>query len=210
MSHLLYIESSPRKKRSTSIEVSHTYLDAYKKAHPTDQVDVLDLWQTTLPPFDGEMIDAKYALMHGQSFSEAQQNAWRLVEKLIAQFKQADRYLISLPMWNFGIPYILKHYFDLIVQPSYTFSFSPSEGYQGLVKGKPVVVVYSRGGAYGTGTGGEVFDLQKQYMEAILHFIGFTDIQSIIIEPTMTSPEHKEKIVEQAKGLAVQLAKIYS
>ena len=52
-------------------------------------------------------------------------------------------------MWNFGIPYILKHYIDLIVQPGLTFSFSPSEGYKGLVTGKPVTVVYARGGAYG-------------------------------------------------------------
>ena len=24
-------------------------------------------------------------------------------------FKSADKYIVSLPMWNFGIPYKLKH-----------------------------------------------------------------------------------------------------
>ena len=73
--------------------------------------------------------------------------------------------------------------------------------------GKPAVLIYSRGGAYGAGTGAEVFDLQKTYMETILKFIGFADIRSVIIEPTGSSPEEKDKAVEQAKEEAIQLAK---
>ena len=55
---------------------------------------------------------------------------------MIERFKGADKYLFSLPMWNFGIPYKLKHYIDVLVQPTYTFSFSPKEGYKGLVTRK--------------------------------------------------------------------------
>lgn len=206
MSLLLYIESSPRKKRSTSIEVAHTFLEEYAKKHPADQIQTIDLWHKELPPFDGDVIDSKYALMHGQAHTEAQRKAWRAVEQIISEFKSADKYVISLPMWNFSIPYKLKHYIDLLVQPSYTFSFSPAEGYKGLVTGKPVVLIYSRGGAYGSGTGGEAFDFQKTYMETILKFIGFTDIRSIIIEPTLASPEEKEQAVKKAKEQAVEMA----
>ncbi len=206
MSHLLYIEASPRKKRSTSIQVAHVFLDAYRQAHPDVEVETLDLWHKELPSFDGDIIDSKYAIMHGQSHTEAQRKAWRAVEEIIENFKRADRYVFSLPMWNFGMPYRLKHYFDLIVQPSYTFSFSPSEGYKGLVVNKPVTVIYSRGGAYGSGTGSEGLDLQKTYMETILKFIGFTDIRSIVIEPTLSSPEEKEQIVKKAKEEALKLA----
>lgn len=206
MSHLLYIEASPRKKRSSSIEVAHTYLDACRQHHPEHEIETLDLWEKELPRFDGDVIDSKYAILHGQAHTEAQRKSWRAVEQIIAHFKRADRYLFSLPMWNFGIPYPLKHYFDVIVQPSYTFSFSPTEGYKGLVTGKPVVIIYSRGGAYGSGTGSESLDFQKTYMETILKFIGFQDIQSIIIEPTLASAEAKDKTVNQAKEKAIQLA----
>jgi FMN-dependent NADH-azoreductase len=206
MNRLLYIESSPRKKRSSSIEVARRFLDAYRESHPNDSIETIDLWQKEIPPFDGDVIDAKYAVMHGQSHTEAQRKAWRAVEQMIVEFKQADRYLFSLPMWNFNIPYKLKHYFDVIVQPSYTFSFSPAEGYKGLVTGKSVVLIYSRGGAYGPGTGSEALDLQKTYMETILKFIGFTDIRSIIIEPTLQSPEIKTQVVKQATEEAVKMA----
>lgn len=209
MARLLYIESSPRKKRSSSIEVAHVFLEDYQKKHPNDEIQTLDLWNRELPAFDGDVIDSKYAILHGQAHTEAQRKSWRAVEQLIAEFKQADKYVISLPMWNFTIPYKLKHYIDLIVQPSYTFSFSPSEGYKGLVTGKPITLIYARGGAYGTGTGAEKLDLQTGYMDTILKFIGFTDIQSIIIEPTLASPEQKSEAIKKAKEQAIQIADKY-
>jgi FMN-dependent NADH-azoreductase len=207
MSTLLYIESSPRKERSASIRIAKAFIDEYLKTHPDDEVDTLDLWVNELPPFDGETINAKYAILHGEQHSDSQIKAWRPVEILIDNFKRADKYLISLPMWNFGIPYKLKHYFDILIQPSYTFSFSPDEGYKGLVTGKPVAVVYARGGAYSAGTGAEGFDLQKTYMEQVLGFIGFTQIKSVIAEPMlMASPEEKDKIMETAEKQAKEMA----
>lgn len=206
MNRLLYIESSPRKKRSASIEVANVFLSEFEKTHPDGEIQKVDLWAKDLPPFDGDVIDAKYAILHGQSQTEAQRKSWRAVEQLIAEFKNADKYLISLPMWNFSIPYKLKHYIDLIVQPGYTFSFSPEEGYKGLIKDKPIVLIYARGGAYGSGTGAENLDLQKNYMETILKFIGFSDIRSIMIEPTLASPEEKNATMEKAKAEAVKAA----
>lgn len=207
MARLFYIESSPRKDRSVSIRVAKSFIDEYKKAHPGDTVDTLDLWKTDLPSFDGETINAKYVILHGEKHSDAQLKAWGPVEKIIDDFKSADKYIISIPMWNFGIPYRLKNYIDILVQPGYTFSFSPEKGYTGLVTGKPVVLCYARGGAYKTGTETEGLDFQKTYMELILGFIGFTDIKSIIAEPMlMSTPEEKNRIIaaaqEQARGMA--------
>ncbi len=207
MARLLYIESSPRKDRSASINVAKTFIEEYKKTHPNDILKVLDLWKAELPSFNGETINAKYAILHGEKYTDAQLKAWNPVEKVIGDFKNADKYLISLPMWNFGIPYKLKHYIDVLVQPTYTFSFSPDTGYKGLVTGKPVTVVYARGGAYSAGTGAEGFDYQKTYLEHILSFIGFTDIKSIVVEPMlMSTPEEKAKIIESAQEKAKSIA----
>src|SRR5262245_62039207 len=153
MTRLLYIEASPRKQRSSSIAVSKVFLDEYKSRNPQDEIVTIDLWKKELPVFDGDVIDAKYAILHGKPHTEAQKNAWTAVEELIAEFKSADKYVLSLPMWNFGIPYKLKHYIDLLVQPGYTFSFSPQEGYKGMVIGKKILMIYARGGAYGVETG---------------------------------------------------------
>ncbi|MCA9127845.1 MAG: NAD(P)H-dependent oxidoreductase [Planctomycetales bacterium] len=205
MSKLLYIESSPRKNRSKSIEVANAFLAAYSAAHPSDQVETLDLWKQALPEFDNYTIDAKYQVMHGQSFDELQQAAWDAVVAVCDHFKSADKYLISLPMWNFGIPYKLKHYLDIIAQPGQTFSFSPDTGYKGLVTGKPIAVIYARGGAYGSG-GANAMDFQKSYLEKLLEFIGFTEINSILIEPTMAAPDAVAKTTKEATKLAEKIA----
>ena len=86
------------------------------------------------------------------------------------------------------------------------FSFSPEEGYKGLMTGKPIATIYARGGAYGSGTGAESYDLQKAYLEHILAFIGFSDFQTILVEPTLVSPEDKEKIMEAARERAKAVA----
>ena len=206
MARLLYIETSPRKDRSASIEAARTFLTEYQKTHPQDVVETLDLWNTPLPEFEGEVINAKYAILHGLKHTDPQRHAWSAVEKIISHFTSADQYVFSLPMWNFGVPYKLKHYIDVLTQPGYTFSFTPGEGYKGLVTGKPVAVIYARGGSYPPGTGAASFDLQKAYMELILGFIGFKGIRSVIVEPTLSSPEQTEKARAAARELAKEMA----
>ncbi len=207
MAELLYIEASPRKERSASIKVAGDFVEEYQKVHSEDRVEVLDLWKKELPPFDGDIINAKYRILHGEPHTMAEKEAWRAVEDIIAHFKKFDKYLFSLPMWNFGIPYILKHYIDILIQPGYTFAYSPESGYTGLVTGKPAVLVCARGGSYPPGTPGEAFDMQKRYMETILGFIGFTDIRSIIIEPTLIlGPGEYAKMIDEKKAEARALA----
>src|SRR3990172_6176688 len=206
MAKLLYVEASPRKERSASIEAAKAFVGEYRKTHPGDTVDTLDIWTTPLPEFNGEVIDAKYAILHGQEQTPGQKAAWKAVEAVIERFKGADKYLFSLPMWNFGIPYRLKHFIDVLVQPTYTFSFSPKEGYKGLVTGKNFAVVYARGGAYPAGSGGEAFDLQKKYMELLLGFIGFTALPRIVDEPPLAKPgwvgRTKGEAAERARSVA--------
>lgn len=205
MAKLLSIEASPRKKRSKSVAVANAFLEEYAKHHPGDEIAKLDLWDKTLPEFDGFTIDAKYQVLHGQDFTDEQKSAWQAVVDLCDEFKSADKYVISLPMWNFGIPYKLKHYIDLIAQPGQTFSFDPATGYSGLVTGKPIAVVYARGGAYGSDEAKGI-DLQKGYMDLLLGFIGFTDVTSILVEPTLAAAEDVEAVVEKTTAQAKSIA----
>jgi len=207
MSKLLYIEASPRKSRSKSIEVAHVFLSTLQNSHSSVEVDKLDLWSTELPSFYGDTVDAKYAILHGQTHTSEQAQAWKRVAEVIERFKSADWYLFSLPMWNFGVPYVLKHLIDVIVQPGLTFSFSPTEGYQGLVTGKKAAVVYARGGAYGSGSGMEAYDLQSKTLGGVLGFIGVTDVTSIFVEATLAAPADLEATVKKAKELAISTAK---
>jgi FMN-dependent NADH-azoreductase len=206
MSKLLHIEASPRGERSASTAVARHFLDAYRATHPGDSVETLDLWRTNLPDFNGATLDAKYAILHGQNPTGDQARAWQVVTKIAEHFKSADKYLFSLPMWNFGIPYKLKHFIDVLVQPGLTFAYIPNEGYKGLVTGKPAVAIYARGGAYGPGTGAEGYDNQSAYLRQVLGFIGITGIQEIFVEPTAAGPTAKDQAVSASLAKATALA----
>jgi FMN-dependent NADH-azoreductase len=104
MPKLLYIEASPRKARSKSVEVAKAFLDTIRNANPSVEVDTLDLWSTELPRFDGSTIDAKYAILHGQPHTAEQAKAWKHVEDVIARFKAPDWYLFSASVLPKVIP----------------------------------------------------------------------------------------------------------
>lgn len=202
MAKLLYIESSPRKSQSKSIAVSHAFLEVYKTTHPVDEIKTLDLWETTLPDFNSFTIEAKYKVLHGLSFGVSEHKAWQDIIDICDEFKSADKYLFSVPMWNFGIPYKLKHYIDVLTQPGQTFNFDPTNGYSGLVIGKPVTVIYARGGSYSS-PNSKGLDLQKGYMDILLRFLGFTDITTITLEPTLGSVDE----VAVSEAGAIEFAK---
>jgi FMN-dependent NADH-azoreductase len=206
MAKLLYVEASPRKERSHSIAVAREFLRVYRDVNRDDEVETLDLWSTELPSFDGRTLAAKYRILHGQDATPDEAEAWKAVVEVFEHFAAADKYLFSLPMWNFGIPYRLKHYIDVLTQPGLAFTVSPETGYVGQVTGKPAAVIYARGGAYSGSSPAAPMDHQRPYMETWLAFIGFSDVQSIVVEKTLGGPEAAAAAETAAKLKAVNLA----
>ncbi|MDF1688341.1 MAG: NAD(P)H-dependent oxidoreductase [Cycloclasticus sp.] len=204
MSKLLYIQASPRGERSSSTDVANTYIDAFKAASTGNTVTTLNIWDMDLPEFDGDRLNAKYSFLHGQNPSEAEAAAWQEIVAVTEQFKDADCYLFSVPMWNFSIPYKLKHYLDVITQPGLTFSFDPETGFFGLVTGKPVTAIYSRGGEYENAEA-KGMDFQKPYLEMAMGFIGFREINTVLIEPTLADPDTVNSAIDTAKQQAATL-----
>jgi len=210
MEKLLYIQASPRLERSRSIAVSNAFVEAYKEENPGDQVITLNLFLADLPQFDGHALEAKYNILHGREHTEEDAEAWRSIENFIEEFTSADKYVLAVPMWNFLIPYRLKHYLDIIVQPGYTFRVDEKGQYEGLVRGKPLMLVCSRGGEYLPGTETEALDFQTPYLTMIMGFIGFQDIRTIKVEPTLAGgPERAEKRVAQAVEKARAMAGVF-
>jgi FMN-dependent NADH-azoreductase len=203
MSKVLYIQASPRGERSASTTVAKEFLAAYQARNPGDTVETLDVWKADLPVFNGDTLAAKYAVTKGQEFTPGQKQAWDAVTKVTTHFKSADKFVFSLPMWNFGIPYQLKHYIDVVAQPGLTFGYSPEKGPFGLVTGMPVLLIYSRGGNYTTGTPMAAYDMQSTYLKQILGFLGFADVTEIFLEGAEMD---KAKAIDTGKARAAEVA----
>jgi len=206
MTRVLSIQASPRGASSASTRVADAYIDALRKRGPLT-VDVLDVWKDNLPQFDGPALEAKYAGLAGQPLDATQQDAWEAIKTLGSRFRNADQIVIATPMWNFGVPYKMKHLIDLVTQKDVTFTFD-SNGFGGMLAGKRAIIICARGLAYGPGTSlpEEQFDFQKSYLVTWLNFVGITEIQIIKVEKTLLGDDALSASLEagiaQGKSLA--------
>ncbi|HAZ09910.1 MAG TPA: ACP phosphodiesterase, partial [Candidatus Omnitrophica bacterium] len=106
------------------------------------------------------------------------------------------------PMWNFSIPYYLKHYIDVILQPKYLFRYT-EKGAEGLVKNKRMVVITSRGGDYSPESPGHAYDYQEPYIRAVFGLTGITDITFINAQPMgALGPDTQKEKIKEAQEIA--------
>ncbi|HST47648.1 FMN-dependent NADH-azoreductase [Jatrophihabitans sp.] len=203
---LLHVVASPRGTRSRTLTIANAFLQQLQAKHPELQVQTRDLFAADLPPVDGQNMDSKYRLMVGRPIDPGHAESWAHIEALIAEFLEADIYLVSAPMWNFSIPYVLKYYIDAIVQPRYLFGYDEHGVPVGLVHGKKMVCITTRGGDYSLGTPMNAYDAQESYLRQIFGFVGITDLQCINAQPMDLAPGTRAAALEDATRAACLLA----
>jgi len=206
MLRLLHIQASPRLFVSASIRVGSALVDAFLAAHPEAGTETLNLFTAPPPEFNAPEAGAKYSVLSGAAPQDEEGRAWEQVVRTIEHFLSFDRFVISSAMWNFSIPWRLKQYIDVLVQPELTFSYGPGGASRGLAAGRKAALVLARGGAYGPGSAGEGLDFQKTYLQSILGFIGIRDVPCVLIEKTlMEDPEPAiQRAIQEARELAAR------
>ncbi|WLA68271.1 FMN-dependent NADH-azoreductase [Bradyrhizobium diazoefficiens] len=183
MAKLLHLSCSPRPDSESSAG-ARVFLDGFRQMRPDWDIDVMDLWRERMPEFAGPIVEAKYARMKAQAFDDAQRDSFAEAERMATRLSLAERVLISTPMWNFGIPYKLKQWFDIIVQPGLTFRYDPASGYLPLLEDRPTIVILASGSDFVTGMNRGRTDMATPYLREALRFIGISDVRFVPIGPT--------------------------
>ncbi len=97
--------------------------------------------------------------------------------------------LFSIPMWNHGIPYILKQFIAVVSQPGMVFAFDPVAGYTGLLTGKKAAVIYTSA-VYGAGRPPSFgTDFQAAYLDSWLPWTGIDDISIVEFRPNLATAD---------------------
>lgn len=193
---LLHIEGSPRGRESVSTRLAEHFIARLGSGRGLE-VDRLAVWEEALPPFDGAALAAKYARLGGRELTGEQSAAWSVIAALTERLARADAVLISTPMWNFGVPYRLKHWFDLVTQPGLTFTFQPDRGYAPILPPRPATVILASSGDYSAGPSWGRPDLASGYLSAALTFIGVSPPRTVHAGPT-AGPEGPKQAAEAA------------
>lgn len=189
MTTLLHISASPRGERSESLALADTFLAAYRDTHPHNEIQTWDLWDGTLPAFGPAAAHAKMAVFAGADPMGEQATAWRAAKAAFERFAAAEEYLFSVPMWNAGIPYILKQFIDVVSQPGMVFTFDGQVGYTGLLTGRKAAVVYTSA-VYGPGRPASFgSDFQAPYLRDWLTWTGVENITEVAFRPNLATAD---------------------
>ncbi|UTW44829.1 NAD(P)H-dependent oxidoreductase [bacterium SCSIO 12696] len=193
MNHLLSLQSSLFGPEGTSNKLSQQFIEQLQKHHPSLQITHRDLNASDIPHLNAERFSGFSAKQEERS--PEQQQAAELSDQLIHELRASDTIVLGLPMYNFGVPSTLKAWFDHVARAGVTFQYGDN-GPEGLLKGKKLYIIATRGGQYA----GTDADTQTEFVRRIFSFVGITDIDFIYAEGLAMS-DVREQSLSQAEAL---------
>lgn len=207
MSKILHIEASPRRELSGSSKLAKWFLEAYTEANPQDTVEQLNVFDADLPEFAADAAKAKFAPIYGEEISDVQREIWVDVNRHIKHFDSFDKIVLSSPMWNYSVPYPLKHYLDIIMQPGITFGYDPEKMVHiGLLKNRPVELLLTRSST----PPGDYGDFQLPYLRFVLGAMGLRDLRVITPwQTTKMTPEERTNYIASFKAECREHASVF-
>jgi FMN-dependent NADH-azoreductase len=193
MKSLLVINSSAAREGSVSRTLVEDAVAHLTETNPFADVVRRDLGENPVPHLTTHTLNG----VRGTPQTHAEHRARELSDQLIAELREADTIVIGAPMYNFGVTTGLRSWFDYVLRAGETFSYSAA-GAKGLLEGKRVIVVESRGGLYSEGPASAV-DFQEPYLRHLLRFIGLTDVTFVRAEKIGYGPDARTASLKQAK-----------
>ena len=193
MKSLLVINSSVAREDSVSRVLVEDTVERLLAADPRAAVVRRDLGRSPVPHLSVDTL----AGVRGTPVSDAERQSRALSDELIAELRAADTIVIGAPMYNFGVPTSLRAWFDYVLRAGETFSYSEA-GPKGLLAGKRVIVIESRGGLYSEGPA-QAIDFQEPYLRHLLGFIGITDVSFVHAEKIGYGPDARAAAMVYAR-----------
>ncbi len=178
MKKILHIISSPRGKESNSTLLGNTIIEKLREQYPGSTVNVNNVVEKNYEPLQSLHVDA--FRMPEDTHTMEHKTAIRDSETAVSELVEADIIVISIPLYNFGIPAALKGWVDHIVRAGKTFSYQSGKA-EGLLNGRTVYLAIASNGIYSEGPM-KSMDHAEPYLKFILGFIGLTDVTTYRIE----------------------------
>ncbi|MCB2107012.1 MAG: NAD(P)H-dependent oxidoreductase [Rhodobacteraceae bacterium] len=198
MSNILLVTSSLMAEKSLSNRIAGDVVAKVRAQHPAAKVTERHLTAENTPHISSATLAALSA--PSDQRTPEQSAIVALADGIIAEAELADVIVIAAPMYNFSIPSTLKSWIDYLARAGRTFRYT-EQGPVGLLTGKKVYVVESRGGVHA----GQPTDHQEPYLRTVLGFVGLTDVTFIRAEGQAMGAEPAANGISTAHARVAQL-----
>lgn len=192
MKNILHISSSSRIQGSSSRILGNAIEEKLQNVYPEHTVTTLDLLKNPFPHLGEEQVEAWFIPAENRTYE--QNKAVKRSDDAIKQLQASDIIVISVPIYNFGIPSVLKAYIDHIARGGMTFRYSEN-GFVGLVKNKKAYIAVTSGSVFSEGDY-QPYDFVVPYLKSVLGFIGITDI-TIVRAEGLSLPQLQDTALEK-------------
>jgi len=209
MATLLHVFAHPKPEKSLTMRIANAFVDTYREAHPGDAVETFDLYTDEVCHLDAQDLEAM--MMEGdlKKMSPAAAEKWGGTQGKVEQLLRADKLLITAPMWNNGVPSIMKAYIDHVVLAGYTFRFTGPGTAVGMLEGRPLAIVSSAGGVYSRPPLAK-YEMCVSYLRHIFEFLGCETVAELVAEGlALAAPQEKDEIVEPIVARAREVARAF-
>ena len=198
MAHLLHIDSSIQGERSTSRALTARAAKVWLAANPDGTITYRDLGAEPLPHFTNETGRAR--MVPAEQRTPAEAASWALTEQVVGEVLDADTIIFGLPIYNFGPPSSVKSWVDHMIAPGLSID---AETRAGLLGGRDMLVLASKGGGYQPGTPREGWDHAAPWLP---HGLSLTGLQPRFITAELTLAETNPQMAELKPLAAESLA----
>ncbi|MBF4491303.1 NAD(P)H-dependent oxidoreductase [Flavobacterium sp. MR2016-29] len=175
---ILNIVTSTKGDASFSNKLSNAILQKLKRTYGETQVKTLDLSKAPSPYLSGLDISALYT--PAEQRSDAQNETLKYSDEATTDLIEADIVVIGVPLYNFGIPAVLKGWIDQVARAGKTFSYNEN-GPKGLLTDKKVILSIASGAVFSEGPY-QSYDFSEPYLRTVFGFLGITDVTVFRVE----------------------------
>ena len=189
----LLVTYLPSGEHSNTKKLADVFLAAVKGKTTVEHRDLL---QELPDVFTAEILGAYVTRNYmGQPLAPAQAKAIAKMDRMTAQVKAADVVVVAFPMHNFGLPAVVKAWFDSVMLKGETWTMNDA-GFVGLLSGKKALVLNSSGGVY-EGSWAS-WDHAVSLAKIEFQFMGFGSVEAVCAGGMNAKPQEAPATIARA------------
>jgi FMN-dependent NADH-azoreductase len=173
--NVLHVCASPRPtEESVSKQLAIAFFTKLAELNSDVDVTNVDLYHNPPPYLSYDAYRAMWQPVIDPAYevTDAEKKASAYSTAQCKLFKEADVLVLTMPMWNCGVPAIMKAWLDQVMAPGQIFTYSP-EGIKPEHALRKVILLISSGAVFKENAPDDALTIQIQ---AAMASIGVTDM----------------------------------
>ena len=211
--NILHVCANPKPtEEAISKQLASAFFGKLIELKPEVELINVDLYDDKPPFFSYELYKRVWYPVFNSEYepNKAEEMSTNYADTQIQKFNDADILVLTMPMWNYSVPAIMKAWIDQVLLPGKTFSINKEEGINGLHKIKRIVLLVSSGAAYKEDDDRDALSRQVRHA---FEFVGINEIDVVWAEgqnPMFfdNAEENKSFAIEAAIEAAEDIAEM--